>query len=60
MNIVLFDDACTHINRLVRILSFQRGNAFLMGLGGSGKQSCSELAAFILFTQIFKIDIGKD
>lgn len=48
MNLIMFSDCCEHVSRLCRILGFPRGNALLMGVGGSGRQSCTKLANYTI------------
>ena len=56
MNLVFFLDATKHIARLLRILRQPRGNAMLIGVGGSGKQSTCRLAAAISEMSCFSIE----
>uniref|UniRef100_A0A8C5QH48 AAA+ ATPase domain-containing protein n=1 Tax=Leptobrachium leishanense TaxID=445787 RepID=A0A8C5QH48_9ANUR len=59
MNLVLFEEAIQHICRICRILEFPYGNALLIGVGGSGKQSLCRLAAFLCSLEVFQITLRK-
>jgi len=59
MDLVLFTDAIEHIVKIHRVITTQFGNALLVGVGGSGRKSLSELATFIAQYEIVRLEMAK-
>jgi dynein heavy chain, axonemal len=59
MSLVLFQSALEHLTRVYRIMRLDRGNAMLVGFGGSGKQSMTKLAAFTAGYKLFEITLSR-
>lgn len=60
MDVVLFEYALQHLNKVCRILSLPGGSGLLVGMGGSGRQSLTKLAAMILNQSIYQPEITKN
>ena len=59
MDLVLFKDAITHVAKIYRVLNLKRRHAFLVGVGGSGRQSLTRLSSFIFEMKVYQLEVTK-
>ena len=59
LNLVFFEDCMENILRICRVLRLPRGNALLIGVAGSGKQSLTKLSAFINESVVMQVQMTK-
>lgn len=55
MNLVLFEDALEHLTRIHRVIRMDKGNALLVGVGGSGKASRKTRICLRILSTYFSI-----
>ena len=58
--LIVYRYVLEHLSRIARVLRIPGGNALLVGVGGSGRQSLTRLAAFMSGLTVFQPEISKN
>lgn len=60
LNLVIFNYVLEHVARISRVLRQPGGHLLLVGVGGSGRRSCTRLAAYVQECDYITITATKD
>ncbi|CAD2221546.1 hypothetical protein AGDE_15507 [Angomonas deanei] len=60
LNLVIFNYVLEHVARISRVLKQPGGNLLLVGVGGSGRRSCTRLAAYLMDSDYSTLTVTKE
>jgi dynein heavy chain len=60
MDLVLFFAAIEHVAKIHRIITTEFGHALLIGVGGSGRKSLTQLATAVATYETYQIEVTKN